>query len=89
MAYTRQQLNFISVRQQAVRGKQYVDEFGVTYIGNHKGRLEKVQGASTTSVSDLNQSLQNAVNSISSSTVTPVTPVTVEDFISPLLLMGA
>ena len=85
MAYTRQQLNFISVRQQAVRGKQYVDEFGVVYVGNHKGRLEKVQGASTSSVEALSQSLQDTINT----PTTPVTPVTTEDFISPLLLMGA
>lgn len=43
--YTRRDaLNLLSARQQAVPGQQYIDEYGVIYVGNKKRRLEKVQG---------------------------------------------
>lgn len=52
--YTRRdELNLLSARQQAVPGQQYIDEYGVIYVGNKKRRLEKVQGGVASEVTTI------------------------------------
>lgn len=71
MASIRDALNLLSARGKAINGKQYVDEFGVVYKGNHKGKLEKVSGTTITGTT-------NAVST--------VTDTTAEDLIAALTL---
>ena len=54
MSYTkRDALNLLSARQQAVPGKQYVDEYGVVYVGNKKNRLERLQPNAPTQINTI------------------------------------
>lgn len=86
MKYTRRdELNLISARQQGVYGQQYVDEYGVTYVGNKKGRLERSQGVASSYVDDAVSNLQDYVNA-NAGTGTGTTVVT--DSLHPFLLMG-
>ena len=87
MKYTRRdELNLISARQQAVNGQQYTDEYGVVYVGNKKGRLEKRSGASTDYVDEAVSDLTGYVNA-NAGTGTGSTTV-IQDTLSPFLLMG-
>lgn len=95
MSYTRRDaLNLLSARQQAVPGKQYVDEYGVVYVGNKKGRLERLQGPTFDYVDQSVQSAKDYTTVLSeesgSSSTTNVTSSTSSsgDNISPFLLMG-
>lgn len=88
MNYTRRdELNLISAKQQAVYGKQYVDEYGVVYIGNKKGRLERREGTSTAYVDETASNLVNYVNA-NAGTGTGTGTTVVTDSFNPFLLMG-
>jgi hypothetical protein len=89
MKYTRRdELNLISVRQQGVYGKEYVDEYGVVYVGNKKGKLERRSGASQDSVDQVAKDLSNYI-STNPGTNTGTTPTTTTtDSLHQFLLMG-
>lgn len=88
MKYTRRdELNLISARQQAVYGREYTDEYGVTYVGNKKGRLERREGTSTAYVDEAASNLVNYVNA-NAGTGTGAGTTVVTDSLHPFLLMG-
>ena len=83
----RDELNLLSARQKAVYNQQYVDEYGVVYIGNKKGKLERRSG---TSISDVNDAITTfAIENQSTISQQPGTTITsTSDGLHPFLLMG-
>ena len=86
----RDELNLLSARQKAVYGQEYTDEYGVTYVGNKKGRLERRSGASTTYVNDAvnNIPINNSQSTDGTGGTGNGSTTIITDSISPFLLMG-